>query len=80
MNTRLYAASRIALLKIEYLDALRDVKRELNSNSDKKLLYRILNDRDVAKLKKDFWNTINNRCYGGCYCINIYNSREKRKL
>ena len=35
------------MLKVEYLDALRDVKRELNSNSDKKLLYRILNDRDA---------------------------------
>ena len=37
----------LKMLKIEYLDALRDVKRELNSNSDKKLLYRILNDRDA---------------------------------
>lgn len=36
----------LAMLKMEYLDALRDAKRELNSNSDKKLLYRILNDRD----------------------------------
>ena len=36
------------MLKVEYLDALRDVKRELNSNSDKKLLYRILNDRDTS--------------------------------
>ena len=38
----------LKMLKVEYLDALRDVKRELNSNSDKKLLYRILNDRDAA--------------------------------
>lgn len=36
----------LAMLKMEYLDALRDAKRELNSNSDKKLLYRILNDRN----------------------------------
>ena len=34
----------LKMLKVEYLDALRDVKRELNSNSDKKLLYRILNE------------------------------------
>lgn len=38
----------LKMLKVEYLDALRDVKRELNSNSDKKLLYRILNDRDAS--------------------------------
>lgn len=37
----------LAMLKMEYLDALRDAKRELNSNSEKKLLYRILNDRDL---------------------------------
>ena len=42
----------LRMLKVEYLDALRDVKRELNSNSDKKLLYRILNDRDTANFSK----------------------------
>lgn len=42
----------LRMLKVEYLDALRDVKRELNSNSDKKLLYRILNDRDAANFSK----------------------------
>ena len=31
----------LKMLKMDYLDALRDAKRELNSNSDKKLLYRI---------------------------------------
>lgn len=38
----------LKMLKVEYLDALRDAKKELNSNSEKKLLYRILNDRDAA--------------------------------
>ena len=42
----------LRMLKVEYLDALRDVKRELNSNSDKKLLYRILNDRDATNFNK----------------------------
>ena len=36
----------LKMMKMEYLDALRDAKRELNSNSDNKLLYRILADRD----------------------------------
>lgn len=35
----------LKMLKMDYLDALRDAKRELNSNTDKKLLYRILADR-----------------------------------
>lgn len=42
----------LKMLRIEYLDALRDAKRELNSNSDKKLLYRILNDRDAANFSE----------------------------
>ena len=39
----------LRMLKMEYLDALRDAKRELNSHSESKLLYRILNDRKPEK-------------------------------
>lgn len=39
----------LKMLKLDYLDALRDAKRELNSNSDKKLLYRILADRKAEQ-------------------------------
>lgn len=39
----------LTLIKMEYLDALRDAKKELNSNSDKKLLFKILNDRDQTQ-------------------------------
>ena len=39
----------LKMLKLDYLDALRDAKRELNSNSDKKLLYRILSDRKAEQ-------------------------------
>lgn len=41
----------LKMLKMDYLDALRDAKRELNSNSDKKLLYRILSDRKEEKFE-----------------------------
>lgn len=41
----------LRMLTMEYLDALRDAKRELNSNSDKKLLFKILNDRDSGQFK-----------------------------
>lgn len=41
----------LKMLKMDYLDALRDAKRELNSNSDKKLLYKILSDRKEDKFE-----------------------------
>ena len=37
----------LKLMKMEYLDALRDAKLELNSNNGNKLLYRILSDREI---------------------------------
>lgn len=42
----------LKMLKMDYLDALRDAKRELNSNSDKKLLYKILSDRKEDKFEE----------------------------
>lgn len=42
----------LKMLKMDYLDALRDAKRELNSNSDKKLLYRILSDRKEEQFEE----------------------------
>ncbi|MGI6501634.1 MAG: ATP-dependent nuclease [Anaerostipes sp.] len=41
----------LKMLRMDYLDALRDAKRELNSNSDKKMLYKILNDREEDKFE-----------------------------
>jgi hypothetical protein len=43
----------LKMLRMDYLDALRDAKRELNSNSDKKLLYKILNGEGNPSDK--FW-------------------------
>lgn len=37
----------LKLMKMEYLDALRDAKMDLNSNNNNKLLYRILSDRQI---------------------------------
>lgn len=37
----------LKLMKMEYLDALRDAKMDLNSNNYNKLLYRILSDREI---------------------------------
>lgn len=45
----------LKLMKMEYLDALRDAKIDLNSNNSNKLLYRILRDRendDYVAIKK----------------------------
>lgn len=39
----------IKMLRMEYLDALRDAKRELAASGDYRLLYRILNNRDESK-------------------------------
>lgn len=39
----------LRMLKMEYLDALRDAKRELVASGDYRLLYKILNNRDEEK-------------------------------
>lgn len=39
----------LKMLRMEYLDALRDAKRELAASGDYRLLYRILNNRDESK-------------------------------
>lgn len=49
----------LKLMKMEYLDALRDAKIDLNSNNSNKLLYRILRDRendDYVAIKKKWLN------------------------
>ena len=39
----------LKMLKIDYLEPLRDAKKELNSNSERKLLYKILSDREETQ-------------------------------
>jgi len=39
----------LKMLKMEFLDALRDAKRELIASGDYRLLYRVLNNRDESK-------------------------------
>lgn len=39
----------LKMLRMEYLDALRDAKRELAASGDYRLLYRILNNRDESR-------------------------------
>jgi putative ATP-dependent endonuclease of the OLD family len=41
----------LRMLKMEYLDALRDAKRELVASGDYRLLYKILNNRDEEKFQ-----------------------------
>ena len=40
---------QLEVLKMDYLDALRDAKTELSASNESKLLYRILRNRDGAK-------------------------------
>jgi len=42
----------LRMLKMEFLDALRDAKKELVANSDSRLLYKILNRKELSNYNK----------------------------
>lgn len=42
----------LRMLKMEFLDALRDAKKELVANSDSRLLYKILNRKEISNYDK----------------------------
>ena len=42
----------LRMLKMEFLDALRDAQKELIANNESKLLFKILNNRDKSKFDK----------------------------